>query len=246
MKKLTIYTFLILFVIPFASDAQRWKRYRYEWIVGLGTVNVLGDFGGGSGVARHNTLDLDFQSTRPVLMGGFRYKMKEKLAMKASLALAYANASDDYTTNSGRTRRGGTCNTFFIEPGVQLEYSLIKERYSRYYTMSNISRFSFNHVNTYLFFGFAGLIYFPSRDVEVETGLGEPKNIAVAFPMGIGFKYSINRVYAFGIELGHRYTTTDYLDGHSDKYSKADDSYMFLIFSISKRLRSTRRGLPKF
>ncbi len=246
MKKLTIYIFLILLVIPFLSNAQRWKRYRYEWSAGLGTVNVFGDFGGGSGIGRHSALDLDFQGTRPVVFGGFRYKLRELVALKTSLYLAYAKTSDNYTTNTSRVNRGGTSHTFFIEPSVQLEYSLIRERYSRYYTMSNISHFNFSHINTYLFLGFSGLIYFPSRDVEKETGQGKPQNIAVAFPMGMGFKYSINRVYSFGIEIGHRYTTTDYLDGHSDVWSRSNDSYLFLLFSISKRLRSTRRGLPKF
>ncbi len=248
MKKLVIYILFVLFVLPYSADAQRWKRNRYEILAGLGTVNVFGDLGGGSEPAKHHTLDIDMKGTRVAAFVGGRYKIKELLAVKASLIFAYANASDKYTTNFARANRGVTTNTFFIEPSAQLEYSLIKERYGRRYTFSNIRRFNISHVNTYVFLGVGGLFYFPKKEVLVDRGIGKAKNIAVAFPMGVGFKYAINRVYTFGIEIGHRYTTTDYIDGHNDahKANTANDSYLFVLFSISKRLRTSRRGLPKF
>jgi len=246
MKKLSIYIFILFFIIPYVSDAQRWKRYRYELVGGIGTVNVFGDLGGGDGVARHNTLDFNIQGTRPAVMVAGRYKMKELLAVKVNLFLAYANASDKYTANEARSNRDATTNTFLIEPSVQLEYSLIKERYGRRYTFSNIRHFNITHVNTYLFIGVGGLFYFPDKKIAIDNGVGEPGMFTAAFPMGIGFKYALNRVYTMGIEMGNRFTTTDYLDGHSDKFSQANDAYLFLLFSISKRLRSTRKGLPRF
>ena len=246
MKKLSLYIFAILFVLPYISDAQRWRRYRYELVGGIGTVNVFGDLGGGDGDARHNTLDFDIQGTRPALMIAARYKLKELLSVKANVFFAFANASDSYTTNESRSNRGATTNTFFIEPSVQLEYSLIKERYGRRYTFSNIRRFNFTHVNTYLFIGVGGLFYFPNKVIAIDNGVGDPGVFAVAFPMGIGFKYAMNRVYTVGLELGNRFTTTDYLDGHSDKYSQGNDAYFFLMFSVSKRLRTSRKGLPRF
>ena len=246
MKRLSVYIFVLLFVIPYASDAQRWKRYRYELIGGIGTVNVFGDLGGGSGDARHNTLDFNIEGTRPALTVGIRYKLKELLAIKANMFLAFGNSSDDYTTNESRVNRGATANTFFIEPSFQLEYSLIRERFSRKYTFSNVKHFSLNHINTYLFIGVGGLFYFPDKDINVETGVGEPGVFSAVFPMGIGFKYALNRVYTIGLEMGNRFTTTDYLDGHSDKYSQGNDAYFFLMFTLSKRLRTSRKGLPRF
>jgi hypothetical protein len=246
MKKLTIYILFVLFVLPYTADAQRWKRYKYEFLGGLGTVNMFGDLGGGAGVARHNTLDFDVQGTRVAGFVGGRYKIKELVALKANVILAYANASDKYTTEPSRANRGVTTNTFFIEPSIQMEYSLIKERYGRRYTFSNIRRFNLSHVNTYVFVGLGGLVYFPNKSVLVDRGVGEPKNFALAFPMGIGFKYAINRAYTFGIELGNRFTTTNHLDGHEDIHSKANDSYLFVLFSVSKRLRTSRKGLPRF
>ena len=247
MKKTVVYIILFLFLIPSISHAQRWKRYRYEMILGVGTINLFGDMGGGSGVARHNTLDFDIEGTRGGLYVGGRYKLKELLAVKINLMLGMANASDDYTDNRSRSMRGASGDVLMFEPSAQIEYSLIKERYSRRYTFANISRFNMSHINTYLFAGVGGLFYSPSKTIRKDTDIGEDHSIVTAvFPVGIGFKYSINRQYTCGIEIGNRFTTTDYLDGHSDKFSQANDSYLFLLFSVSKRLRSTRKGLPRF
>ncbi|HEY0432732.1 MAG TPA: DUF6089 family protein [Chitinophagaceae bacterium] len=43
-------------------------------------------------------------------------------------------------------------------------------------------------------------------------------SMAVSFPIGVGFKYAINSHYNIGIEITHRFTTTDYLDDVSKTY----------------------------
>jgi hypothetical protein len=247
MRTFGLYIILLLFIMPNTSDAQRWRRYRYEILGGIGTANVFGDLGGGAGEARHNVADMDLQATGVSLMIAGRYKIKELFALKVNVIYAFARASDDYTTNLPRSNRGATSTISLIEPSFQLEYSIIKERYSRRYSYSNIRHFRFNHINTYLFVGIGGVLSFPNKEIVVDTDIGEDAGaFAAAFPMGIGFKYAINRVYTVGLELGHRFTTTDYLEGHSDKYSQANDSYMFLMISVSKRLRTSRKGLPRF
>lgn len=247
MKKVSLYLLILFFIIPYLSDAQRWKRYRYEMVAGIGTVNIFGDLGGGRGDGRHNTLDFDIQGTRPSLAVGFRYKLKELVSVKGNLFFAFGNASDKYTDNIPRANRSATSNVFMFEPSLQLEYSLVKERYGRRYTMSNIRRFNFTHINTYVFIGVGGLLYFPNKQIALDSDIGKDHGVfAAAFPMGIGFKYAIDRVYTFGIEIGNRFTSSDYLEGHSDKYSKANDSYLFFTFNLSKRLRTSRKGLPRF
>lgn len=246
MKKLSILIFVILFITPYFADAQRWRRYRYEIVGGLGTVSVLGDIGGGSGHAKHNTLDINMESIRPAIMLAGRYKLKELLSIRANFAMAYANVDDKYAGEESRINRGAKANIFLVEPSFQFEYSLIKERYGRRYTFSNIRRFNFNHVNTYLFAGIGGLLYFPNNEIKVDSGVGEPGVFTAVFPMGIGFKYAIDRVYTVGLEVGNRYSTSDYIDGFSDKFSTANDTYFFFMFTLSKRLRTSRKGLPRF
>ena len=41
--------------------------------------------------------------------------------------------------------------------------------------------------------------------------------------MGVGAKFNINRKYALGLELGYRYTFTDYLDDVSTVYASPSD-----------------------
>ena len=246
MKQVILYTLILFLSIPFTSEAQRWKRYRYEILGGIGTTNVFGDLGGGSGEAG-TIQDFDIEGTGVNIFAGMRYKLKELVYIKANLIYAFAISSDDFTTNVPRHNRGGHAYVSFIEPSIQFEYSLVKERYSRRYSYSNIRSFRLNHINTYLFIGVGGLLYFPSIESDINTDIGEdPGVFSASFPMGIGFKYSINRVYSVGMELGHRYTTTDYLDGISDNYSKANDSYLFLQFSVSKKLKTSRKGVPRF
>ncbi|MBU0764725.1 MAG: hypothetical protein KJ607_07820, partial [Bacteroidetes bacterium] len=69
----------------------------------------------------------------------------------------------------------------------------------------------------------------------------------LAIPVGVGFKYGINRRLALGLEYGYRKTFSDYIDGISHPpYSKAKDVYMFLMVSVSRKLRTSRSGLPTF
>ena len=62
MKKLILYSFILFFAIPLSSEAQRWKRYRYEIMGGIGTTNVFGDLGGGSGEGK-TIQDFDIEGT---------------------------------------------------------------------------------------------------------------------------------------------------------------------------------------
>ena len=246
MKQLVLYTLILFFLNPFSSDAQRWKRYRYEILGGIGTTNVFGDMGGGSGEAG-TIRDFDIEGTGVNIFVGMRYKLGELLYVKTNFIYSFSVTSDNFTDNEARSNRGAHSYVSFIEPSVQLEYSLVKERYSRRYSYSNIRGFKLAHINTYLFIGVGGLLYFPSIESDNNTDIGEDPGIfAASFPMGFGFKYSINRQYSIGMELGYRFTTTDYLDGLSDKYSKANDSYMFIQFSISKKLKTSRKGVPRF
>ncbi len=56
--------------------------------------------------------------------------------------------------------------------------------------------------------------------------------------------YSPN--FNFGLELGGRYAFTDYLDGYTSQFSKANDVYYFLNFTITYKLKTGPHGLPSF
>ena len=91
----------------------------------------------------------------------------------------------------------------------------------------------------YIFGGFAVLRYNAPTDEEVGR-------FQFSMPMGVGFKYLIQKKYTIGIEAGARKTFFDYLDGISDgdvtnknyQYGnpKDDDWYFYSGISFSVTL----------
>ncbi len=247
MKNKTILLVLILLItIPVITSAQRWKRSRYELLGGAGPSSFFGDLGGANKDGVHFMGDMDLPATRFHLLLGVRYKIKEKAALRLNLIYARIHGSDAYT-ESGRTFRNVTFSSGLFEPSVQFEYSLIKEKLGTRYTFQNLQRFKLVYVNTYVFIGLGGVLFNPKLNWIAPTNKNEKfSRFNLAIPLGIGFKYAINRRACLGLEFGMRYTSTDYLDGHSDKYSKANDAYSFLNLNVTYKLKTARSGLPKF
>jgi hypothetical protein len=99
-----------------------------------------------------------------------------------------------------------------------------------------------------VFLGLGGVLFYPNPELSTfkNNVLKKYSHFNLAIPLGIGFKYAINRRACLGLEFGMRYTSTDYLDGHSDKFSKANDAYSFLNLNVTYKLKTARSGLPKF
>jgi hypothetical protein len=62
MKKFLL---LFLFLIPFVSTAQQWKKTRKEILFGAGAANLLGDLGGADQIGTHLMKDLEISLTCP-------------------------------------------------------------------------------------------------------------------------------------------------------------------------------------
>ncbi len=260
-RKNIIIVLLLIFAGTQISYAQLWKRTRYEAIIITGTSSAFTDLGGHNGPGTHFVQDIDFPTTRPLIGVGGRYKYMRNVAFKFSIIFGYLQASDYLTSYEPRANRQVLTRTPLLETSIQGEYSIIKERLGRRYSFAHFRggrNFNILFVNTYLFAGFGG-IYFSPQVAEypgakwtkptgqAPTSKGENySHFSMAFPMGIGFKYAINRKWKIGLEFGNRLTLTDYLDNHSDIYSKANDSYFFFNINLIKRLKTARSGLPKF
>lgn len=225
---------------------------RYELIYGIGVNNCFTDLGGRDADGSHFILDMEFLKTRPNLYIGARYKIKDELALKVNLIYSRFSGSDALTNWDARANRGYDFSSNMYELSAQLEYSIVKERYSGRYTIKNIHSLRNLNINTYVFLGVGTFFNKPKTNFSVTDNpyAANPGKVPMLFhlavPVGIGFKYGINRKMAFGIEFSERFTSTDYLDGHSDVYSTARDSYIYMNVAISYRLRTTRNGLPKF
>jgi hypothetical protein len=241
-----------MLIFLFQLDAQRWKRTRYEVLYGINTLNAFTDLGGGNGVGKPLFLDMDFKGTRPGLYLGARYKFREMIAFRYNLLFSWIKASDTYTEWDDRQNRNISSSAPLLENSLVAEYSIQKERFGTRYTFSNLQRFNFKYVNVFLYAGVGGIFAPPA----VKNQLHPTNSIVhdgetfhkfnICFPVGIGFKYGIDRRTSFSIDFGHRYTTTDYLDGYSYFAGKSRDSYFTLIFNLTYKLRTARSGLPKF
>lgn len=239
---------IILFLIYNESSAQRWKRTRYELFTSAGPTLFYGELGGADKAGTHFMGDVDLRSTRYNISLGVRYKIKEKFALKINFIYGRMNGSDAYTNYEPRKNRNASFYGGFFEPSVQAEYSILKERLGVRYTLQNLRRFKLLYVNTYVFIGVGGVYFNPhTTNKDFKTNKNENfSKIQAVFPIGIGFRYGLNRRTTIGLEFGQRYTTTDYLDGFSDVHSKANDSYATISVIFTYKLKTARSGLPKF
>jgi hypothetical protein len=256
MNKIRIILFLIILLYPVISYCQnrKWKSFRWEAIYGGGASAYYGDLGGGSSKVHNFITDLNFKSIRGMGTIAARWKFKEKIAVRFNLYYAELYGNDALSKNPTRMIRNLNFRTTIYEQSVQIEYSILKEKFGLAYSFSNMKRFSFININTYVFIGLGGFFFNPEIKVagnwikpEGQSVYSNGKSYAfyqLAFPLGVGFKYGLNRRMNIGLELSNRWTTTDYLDNHSDKYSKRKDSYAFALLYFAYKLKTTRSGLP--
>jgi len=245
MKKVIPILFLLsLFALP-EANAQRWKKYRHEVYGGIGASGFLGEVGGGNGAARDLFLDLDGKASRYCLTAGYRYKLYEAVSVRGMLTGGQINGSDNLAGDIWRKSR----NLSFRSPIVELagvgELYFIREKIGSRYKVRGIKGVFGNNFSAYLFGGLGGFFFSPSaKFVGNATYPGDNKwyglrklgtegqgfngnkrylPMSVAIPLGIGAKFNINRNYALSLEVGYRYTFTDYIDDVSTVYSDPAD-----------------------
>lgn len=243
---------IALSAISITVFSQRWKLKRYEVLFGVGSTNVYGDIGG---TADANNLyglkDIRINETRYSIYGGFRYRIKQDLAIKFNFIYGKGLSDDLKSKNEGR---GYSFQTTLFEPSTQLEYYFLSEErkgnYSKLFSRKGMVN-NYATLSAYGFGGLGGVIFNPKVDLngkvpvpgETVTGYGK---FSVVFPIGLGVKFAIDKSWSFGFEFGRRFVFSDYVDGISTKWSDANDAYYFGLFQLSYKLNTDRRGIPQF
>lgn len=247
MHKNFIIIFLILSICCFTeTSAQRWKLRRYEASAGFGTLNFFGDIGG---TADKNNLigfkDIQLKFTRPSFSLDAGYRLTEDLNLKMKFLFGFIAGDDLNSRNDGRNF--AFTSTIF-EPSLQLEYYIIPE--SKSYSSSAIfnKRGMINNYaqfSAYVFAGLGGVLSNPKpRKDFVHVFDDNFSKFGLAFPIGLGGRYSIDSQWSLKFELGRRFTLTDYIDGYTSKFSKHKDTYYVSTFGVVYKFRTTRSGLP--
>lgn len=239
MNRILCLLFIALIALPFGSNAQRWKRYRYEVVYGLGATNFLGDLGGADQIGTDYFKDLEMKMTRPALQLAMRYKITELTSVKTGFSAGVV-AGDDNTTNyDARFSRQFHFKSPIFEFGATYEFMFLKERAGHRYNLRGVKGIKKLELYPYGFFGFSAFYFNPkSQDpnsgkwISLKNLYTEGQNLIptrkpysnfqMAMPIGMGFKYAIDRRWLVGIEYGMRKTFTDYIDDVSTTYFDND------------------------
>lgn len=226
---------LCLIVLPMLSSAQRWKRYRYEWVAAVGATQFLGDLGGRNQIGSDYFFDLDAASTRYIINVGFRYKLSQYVSIKTGVSGGEVSGDDRYTEEPYRSNRNLHFRSPVIEWATQVEVSWMRESIGSRYKIRRVRGRGRKGSQVYVY-GFAGvaLLYmnpmakfdgkwYPLRGLRTE-GQGfvpsreQYSNVQFTIPFGIGMKYALDKQSSIGIEYGLRKTFTDYMDDVSTTY----------------------------
>lgn len=226
---------LCLLIIPTLTEAQRWKRMRYEWVTGLGATQFLGDLGGRNQIGSDYFFDLDAASTRYVLNLGFRYKISQYVSAKTGFSFGEIAGDDKFTQEPFRNNRNLHFRSPFFEWATQIEVSWMRETIGSRYKIRRVRGRGRkgSQVYVYGFVGAAVLYMNPLakyngkwhqlRKLNTE-GQGfvpsrkQYSNWQFTIPFGIGMKYALDKKSSIGIEYGLRKTFTDYIDDVSTSY----------------------------
>jgi hypothetical protein len=215
---------LILLIFCFAVP-RRWEAG-----LGAGPSFFFGDVGGYS--RTKNWLgfrDMTYLQTRFDVSGSFKYRVARTVNIRLNMSYAMLNATDVRGSNEGREYQS---TTSIFEPSVMGEYYFVKNRAEMSYLFIKGKRRFFTQIlrslDFYAFAGVGGVAYTVKANDALLERIYNP---------------NIN----FGVELGGRYAFTDYLDGYSNpQFSKANDVYYFLNFTVTYKLKTGPHGWPSF
>ncbi|MCB0430286.1 MAG: hypothetical protein H6585_14140 [Flavobacteriales bacterium] len=230
---------LLLLLFPILVNAQRWKRYRYEGVVGVGVSNFLGELGGANQVGTDYFRDLELSTTRPAIMVGVRYKLNLFTALRTTFTYAGVAGNDNLTTEPVRSNRNLHFKSPIYEFSSQFEFSWMKDRAGHRYRLKGVRGQTHIEIYTYGFVGLGVFHYNPKAKWDVDGAWHslqplhtEGQDISstrvpysrfsVAVPIGMGGRYALGRNASVGLEFGIRKTFTDYIDDVSTTYYNND------------------------
>ena len=246
MKRSILAILIICFALP-VSNAQLWKMRRWEAEGGIGPSFFFGDIGGFSRTKNFLGLrDMSFMQTRFDINGNLKYRMSRDVNLRLSLTYGMFHATDIRGSNEGRNYEASTS---FFEPAFMGEYYFIKNYAENSYLFlkqkQGIMRNLFKSLDFYAFAGFGGISYSVKGNAGLVAHGMTNSGFTAVIPAGLGTTLIYSPNINFGLEVGGRYAFTDFLDGYSNpQYSKANDVYYFLNFTISYKLKSGPHGLP--
>ncbi len=242
--------FIIMFFcfLTQLAEAQLWKMRRHELVGGLGTAQLVGDIGGfNKDDSPYGLKNILISQTRFQFNGGMRYRVTQDVNVRFSLTYARFHSDDKKGSNPERALESVT--TLF-EPALIGEYYFVKNKAESSYLFSRGQRNSiggiFRSMDFYAFAGIGAAAFSVEGNDKLKAMNQKTGGFTAVFPVGVGTSFILSPDLNFGVDLGLRYPLTDHLEGYSSTYSKSNDFYYFINFSIIYKMKTGPNGLPTF
>ena len=216
MKRLTAVFLVIIFFFTTSIHAQEPVVQEGEFGIGIGAAHYFGD------------LNTRARLNRPKIAAGifFRKNFGNYIAARIVANYAQLGYSDIYNTqNEYMLRRNLSFNTNVWELSLRGDFNFFR-------FLPGDPEFSFT---PYVTLGVGVFSYDPYAYLQGQKYFLRPlgtegqgsslypdrkpySSMAICFPLGVGIKYAFNERFNIGLEITHRFTTTDYLDDVSKTY----------------------------
>lgn len=235
--KAKLFLIIILLGVGFNSEAQRWKRYRWESIFGIGATNFLGDLGGADEIGTNYMKDLEWSKTRLAITAGLRFKQTQQISHKIAFTAGIVAGDDMKTKQPIRRARDLNFRSPILELGYNFEFYLKKEKRGHRFKLRGVKGLRSMAIYPYGFLGVSGFFFAPQgkfgdgwhylQELHTEGQTLTPtrttyKKFQLAVPLGLGLKVAVDRRWLVSIEYGLRKTFTDYIDDVSTTYYPND------------------------
>lgn len=234
--KTRIITLILVCFSVFSMNAQE-----IDFGLNLGAANYLGEIGGSSGDSRGFLFDMRFDQTNISAGGFFRYSFSNSLAAKISVNYVRIEGADSLSDNPNRIARNLSFRTDMIEATLTGEYAFL--------VLNDLTRRSKSRIDfrAHAFTGAGVLFFYPYakandewfylRPLQTEGVENAYDEMTIVVPLGIGASFTFNNKVRLGMEIGYRFSFTDYLDDVSTDYaydSRFPDDDIELPFEESK------------
>lgn len=247
MKRTVLMFFLLSFLFSeMQIGAQElWKQRRFEAVAAFGPSFFFGDIGGFShGENILGFKDLTFLQTRYNVGASFKYRLTDVINVRLSLSQAMMKATDRRGSNENRQFES-KINIF--EPAIIGEFYFIKNKNEssyRFFRGKRPFQDIMSSIDVYTFTGFGGCVYSVKGNDLLQSKKMQTSGFTPVIPIGVGANLIYSADLDFGIEIGGRYSFSDYLDGYTSQFSSSNDVYYFLGFTVTYKMRTNRNGWP--
>ena len=216
-NRITILVAILSLLSIKKANAQYENVQEGQFGITLGAAHYFGDLNNRAA----------FNRPKIAVGGFFRKQFGNYTGLRVSAHYAQLGYSDVYSDNDYQKRRNLSFNSNVWEIALQGDFNFFKYipdepgyLFTPYVTLG-VGIFAYD---PYAFYQDEKVFLRP-LNTEGQTFYQNRKaygTMALCFPIGIGFKYSINQNLNLSFEIAHRFTRTDYLDDVSTTYIGVD------------------------